>query len=256
MDLYEGTGLKDPWKNLRQNLYRNAEPQVKLIALTTPLEQLAAKGVTSGTIPAYTSRHCWESNVKYTEDPKNNYNLDRQLVGNLVKMGHDTPLQAVNYVFDVEAISKTIQTQWVRHKIGVGWTFRSTRFVTASSNSFVYNTYDYIADEEKVKQLYALDEEINKKAVEIYDKKLALGSTKQDGRKVMPCAFATHCSFFANARAMRHFFNLRLEKKAEWEIRRLAVMLLEESMKYTPEIFSDIYEKYTTENKEKTEPKK
>ena len=249
MDLYEGAGIRDPWKKLRGDLYRNAEPQVELIALTTPLKSLEKKGITSGTLPAYTSRHCWESSVKYTEDAKNNYSLDKQLVQNLLLRGHDTPLQAVNYVFDVEAVSKTCQTQWVRHKIGVGWAFRSTRFVTASSNSFVYNTYDYIKEEEKVKELLALDEEINKKAIEIYDKKVALGSTKQDGRKVMPCAFATHCSFFANARAMRHFFNLRLEKHAEWEIRRLAVMLLEECMKHTPEIFSDIYEKYTAEKK-------
>ncbi|NMA44698.1 MAG: FAD-dependent thymidylate synthase [Candidatus Diapherotrites archaeon] len=250
MDLRTGIGLKDPWKELRKNVYRNVEPSVKLIAITEPTKEMKESGVDSNTLAAYTSRHCWESTTKYTDDPKANNELDKQLTRKLVQMGHDTPLQAVNYVFDVDGVSKALQAQWTRHKIGIGWSFRSTRYVKASGNQFVYNTYDYITDEAKVKELLALDEEINKKAIELYDKKLELGSTKQDGRKVMPVSFASHCSFFANARALRHLFKLRLDKHAEWEIRRLSAMLLEEAMKYTPDIFIDLYEKYTTTNEE------
>ncbi|MDD3083529.1 MAG: FAD-dependent thymidylate synthase [Candidatus ainarchaeum sp.] len=245
MDLYTGVGLSDPWKELRKKLFRNTEPKVKIIAITQPLEELKQQGVESGTIPAYTARHCWESSNKYTDDPMENNKLDKQLIQNLIKMGHDTPLQALNYVFDVEGITKSLQAQWTRHKIGVGWSFRSTRYVSGSSNSFIYNTYDYIKEEEKVKELLSMDEEINKKAIEIFDKKIELGSTKQDARKVMPVQFATHCSFFANARAIRHLFKLRLDKHAEWEIRRMSAMMLEEIMKITPEIYQDIYDKYT-----------
>lgn len=247
MDLQTGMGLRDPWKELRKDCYRNVEPSVKLIAITQPTKEMQEKGIDSNTLPAYTSRHCWESSTKYTDDPKSNNDLDKQLTQRLVQMGHDTPLQSVNYVFDIDGVSKALQAQWTRHKIGVGWSYRSTRYVKASGNQFIYNTYDYLTDETKVKELLKLDEEMNKKAIEIYDKKLELGSTKQDGRKVMPVSFSSHCSFFANARAMRHLFKLRLDKHAEWEIRRLSAMLLEEVMKYTPDIYIDLYEKYTTE---------
>jgi thymidylate synthase (FAD) len=241
--------FNDPWEGLRKELFRNIEPKIKLIAITTPTEEMVAKGLDSNTLAAYTSRHCWESTKKYSDDPKNNNEIDKLLTKKLIEMGHDTPLQAINYVFDVEGITKSLQAQWTRHKIGLGWSFRSTRYVTASSNSFVYNTYDYIKEKEKVEELLKLDEEMNKKAVETFDKKLELGSTKQDGRKVMPVSFATHCSFFANARAMRHLFKLRLEKHAEWEIRRMSGIMLEELMKVTPDIYSDIYEKYIAEEK-------
>ena len=236
--------VNDPWKDLRKDVFRNTEPSVKLIAITQPLEDLAKQGVTPETLPAYSARHCWESNEKYSDDPKKNNEIDKKLTVNLIKMGHDTPLQATNFVFDVQGVSKSLQAQWTRHKIGLGWSFRSTRFVEASANKFVYNTYDYIKDEKTVKELLALDVEQAKSAIEIYDKKRALGATKQDSRKVMPVAFATHCAYFANARAMRHLFKLRLDSHAEWEIRRMCAMMLDELMKYTPAIFEDQYEKF------------
>jgi len=239
--------VPDKWKELRQsmNLFRAVEPSIELIALTQPLERLSSQGIKSETIPAYTARHCWESYDKYNDNPKNNYEQDKGLTKSLIKRGHTTPLQAVNYVFDVFNTSKSLQAQWTRHKIGVGWSYRSTRFVEASGNNFIYNTYDYIDDEKKVKKLLKIDEEVAKNAVEIYKNKRELGATKQDSRKIMPVEFATNCSFFANARALRHLFNLRLEKHAEWEIRRMSAMMLEEVMKYTPTIFEDIYRKFS-----------
>jgi thymidylate synthase ThyX len=152
MDLYAGVGLKDPWKKLRENLYRNTEPKVKLIGITKPTIEMEKKGLTSNTLPAYTARHCWESANKYSEDAQKNQELDKQLVQRLIQMKHDTPLQAVNYVFDIEGVTKSLQAQWTRHKIGIGWSFRSTRFVSGASNTFVYNTYDYIEDEKKVEE--------------------------------------------------------------------------------------------------------
>ncbi len=247
MDLMSGVGLKDPWKEIRKEMYRNIEPTVALIGITQTTEEMKQKGVDSETLPAYTARHCWESANKYSEDPKKNNELDKELNQRLIQMGHDTPLQAVNFVFDIGGITKSVQAQWTRHKIGVGWSFRSTRYVSGGGNEFVYNTYDYITEEDKVRDLLKADEEINKKAIELFEKKIELGATKQDARKVMPVAFATHCSFFANARALRHLFNLRLTQHAEWEIRRMSVMILEEVMKVTPSLFQDIYDKYTKE---------
>ncbi len=234
--------FKDPWKDLRLGLFRNVEPRVKLIAITQPVRELAEKGVTPETIPAYTARHCYESFDKYNDDPTNNHSHDLKLTKSLILRDHQTPLQALSYVFDVFGTTKSLQAQWTRHKIGVGWSYRSTRFVEASGNEFVYNAYDYIQDEEAVKKLLSIDESINRRAIEVYGEKRELGATKQDARKIMPVQFATHCSFFANARSLRHLFNLRLDKHAEWEIRRMSAMMLDELMLHTPEVFRDIYD--------------
>jgi hypothetical protein len=45
MDLQTGMGLRDPWKKLRKDCYRNVEPSVKLIAITQPTKEMKEKGI-------------------------------------------------------------------------------------------------------------------------------------------------------------------------------------------------------------------
>ena len=223
----------DKWKHLRKNLFRAIEPEIKLVAITKPVGEYKDLCNTE-TLPAFTARASHES--KGTKED------DIRLNKTLIKLGHDTPLQAVGFVFYFSGVTKSLQAQWTRHKIGVGWTFRSTRYIPASQNYFVYNTYDYIDEEEKVKELLEIDEGIAKKAIESFDKKIALGSTKQDGRKIMPVFWATSCYFYVNARALRHLFKLRLDKAAEWEIRRMVSILYDICMEWTPSLFEDLKE--------------
>ena len=223
----------DRWKHLRKDLFRSVEPEVKLVAVTQSVGEYKDICDTE-TLPAFTARASHES--KGTKED------DIRLNKILIKLGHDTPFQAVQFVFYISGTTKSLQAQWTRHKIGVGWTFRSTRYVSAGQNCFVYNTYDYIDDEEKVKKLLKIDEEVAKQSIDLYEKKRALGSTKQDARKIMPVQWATSSYFYINARALRHLFKLRLEKSAEWEIRRMTVILFDICMKITPSLFEDFKE--------------
>ena len=43
----------------------------------------------------------------------------------------------------------------------------------------------------------------------------------------------------ANARSLRHFFDLRLDNRAQWEIRDLAVRMFELVYEVAPELFED-----------------
>jgi len=223
----------DKWKHLRKDLFRSVEPEVKLVAITQPLGEYKNL-CTPESLPAFTARASHESEGTKEDDIRLNKTL--------INLGHDTPLQAVEYVFYVSGITKSLQAQWTRHKIGIGWTFRSTRYVPASQNYFVYNTYDYINEEEKVKELLKIDETVAKQAIELFDKKITLGSTKQDARKIMPVFWATSCYFYTNARALRHLFKLRLDKAAEWEIRRMASIFFDICMQHTPSLFEDFKE--------------
>lgn len=223
----------DKWKHLRKNLFRTVDPEIQLVAITQPVGEYKDL-CTTETLPAFTARASHES--KGTKED------DIRLNKTLIKLGHDTPLQAVEFVFFISGVTKSLQAQWTRHKIGVGWTFRSTRYIPAGTNCFVYNTYDYIDEEEKVKELYKIDEAVAKQAIELFDKKITLGSTKQDARKIMPVLWATSCYFYVNARALRHLFKLRLAKAAEWEIRRMTTILFDICMKITPSLFEDFKE--------------
>ena len=127
----------------------------------------------------------------------------------------------------------------MRHKIGVGWTFRSTRYIPGNQNTFVYCTYDYIDSEEAVIKLLAIDDMAARQAVKRFDEKIGLGATKQDSRKIMPVFWNTPCYFYVNARALRNLFSLRLKEAVEWEIRRLHRAILKIVRKKTPSLFHD-----------------
>jgi thymidylate synthase (FAD) len=223
----------DKWKHLRKNLFRAIEPEIKLVAITQPVDEY--KNLChSNTLPAFTARVSHES--------KGTIEDDLRLNKLLIKLGHDTPLQAVEFVFCVSGITKSLQAQWTRHKIGVGWTFRSTRYISANQNCFVYNAYDYIDDEKKVKELLKIEENVALQAIDLFNQEIALGATKEDARKIMPVFWATSCYFYTNARALRHLFKLRLSGKAEWEIRRMAAMMFDVCMRFTPSLFEDFKE--------------
>jgi len=222
--------IADKWSYLRKNLFRNTELKVKLVAMTKPIGEYQ-KICTSETLPAFTARASHES--------KGTIEDDKRLNKDLIKWGHTTPFQAIQFVFYVDGISKSLQNQWVRHKIGVGWTFRSTRHIPANQNTFVYCNYDYIKDEATVIKLLTIDDIAARRAIKNFDEKIKIGATKQDSRKIMPVFWNTPCYCYVNARALRHFFSLRLKEAAEWEIRRLHREILKIVKKYTPSVFGD-----------------
>jgi len=222
------------WKHLRQDLFRNEEPQVKLIGVTTPVEEMMAQGVTIETLPAYTARQSHESEGTHADDLRLNKKL--------ISWGHETCLEAVQFVYYVTGVSKSLAGQWTRHRIGIGWTFRSTRYVKASKNQFIYPALEYIDSEEQVKTIYQVYEREHRHAMDTYEEIQALGVRNQELRRLMPVGWSTAAYVYVNARSLRHFFGLRLDKSAEWEIRRLAYLMYNDVMAVTPTIFEDLLE--------------
>lgn len=223
----------DRWAHLRKGLFRAVEPHVELYALTQPVNKFK-EIFNPETLPGFVARQSHESKGTIEDDIRLNKDL--------IQWEHTTPFQFTQFVFNVTATSKSVQAQWTRHKIGVGWIYRSTRYVDAIANSFIYNTYDYLDDEDEVKEILARDEAWAKAAIEEYDWRRKRKVTKEDARKVMPVMFATNCYYESNSRAMRHLFKLRLAKKAEWEIRRMSRMMWDVCMEWTPSHFEDLKE--------------
>jgi thymidylate synthase (FAD) len=62
---------------------------------------------------------------------------------------------------------------------------------------------------------------------------------RQAARSVLPNATETKVFVTANARALRHFIEMRASRYAEPEIRKLAVRLLEIMQQEAPHLFGD-----------------
>ncbi len=62
---------------------------------------------------------------------------------------------------------------------------------------------------------------------------------RQAARSVLPNATETKIFWTANARALRHFIEMRASRHAEVEIRQLAVQVLQLMQKEAPHLFND-----------------
>jgi thymidylate synthase (FAD) len=220
------------WKDLRKDLYRNEEPGIKLIGMTTPSQEIADLGVTTETLPAYTARQSHESEGTYEDDLKLNKKL--------ISWEHHTCLEAVQFVYYVTGVSKSLAGQWTRHRIGIGWTFRSTRYVKANKNQFIYPALEYLDTEDTVRSALEIYQREHMRAMDVYEELKALGVRNQELRRLMPVGWSTAAYVYVNARSLRHFFGLRLDKSAEWEIRRLAYLMFNDVMAIAPTLFEDL----------------
>jgi len=76
-----------------------------------------------------------------------------------------------------------------------------------------------------------------KAAGEAYKKLISMGVPAEDARFILPHGWETRLVLTMNARELHHFFNLRLCRRAQWEIRELARLMLAECRKAAPVIF-------------------
>jgi thymidylate synthase (FAD) len=80
---------------------------------------------------------------------------------------------------------------------------------------------------------------VKEKYPDVTDKTLIRKMARQSARAILPNATETKLMVTANARAWRHFIEMRASEHAETEIRRVAVEILKILQKEAPNIFGD-----------------
>ena len=230
--------MHDPWFSLRQFNFGNEEPEVKLIAITNTTGEYDPEDIRG-------SIECLPALVATTSYNTSLGSIDKAIALNkkLLKLKHDTPFEVIQYVFEVTGISKAAGAQISRHRIGQGHISLSRRY-TKQQPKFIYPPLEYMINEDEAEATYLLMSGACENAYRAYKFLIDTGAKKQDARLIMPVNVATSRKWWINARALRDFFKLRLDPAAEWEVRRLAFMLLDIVYAATPSIFEDIAEKF------------
>ncbi len=168
----------------------------------------------------------------------------RELVARLQRMGHHSPLEHASFTFYLEGVSRALTHQLVRHRIA-SYSQRSQRYVR-------HDAFDYIIPP----QLEGITVRENGRevdAIEYFEETMdliaeryaalndALGRTgersNEDARYVLPNACETRIFVTMNARELLHFFAERLCLRAQWEIRRVANMMLDAARQVAPAAF-------------------
>jgi len=170
----------------------------------------------------------------------------RALVARLSRMGHHSPLEHASFTFYLEGVSRALTHQLVRHRIA-SYSQRSQRYVA-------HDSFDYVVPPELAGRTVELNG-CAVDAVQYFEETMALiaeryaalndalGRTgersNQDARYVLPNACETKIFVTMNARELLHFFAERLCRRAQWEIRRVADMMLARVRPLAPAAFQE-----------------
>jgi len=154
-----------------------------------------------------------------------------KFLAKLLELGHLSPIEHVSFTFAIEGVSRVLSHQLVRHRIGVSYSQKSQRYV--KENQFEYIIPPSVKKRPESEKIFR-DQMI--KIQQAYNE-LVKVVPAEDARYVLPNATETKLVVTYNARSLYHFFQLRCCHRAQWEIRCLADLMLEEVKKVAPRIF-------------------
>lgn len=157
--------------------------------------------------------------------------LSVRLLEELRRSGHDSPFEHVSFTFGIDGLSRVASHQLVRHRVA-SYSQQSQRYVKMDRTEVVLPPT--IAATPEARKLFEHQVET---AHETYRRLTAMGIPAEDARFILPHGWETRLVFTMNARELHHFFDLRLCRRAQWEIRELARQMLIECRKAAPVIF-------------------
>ena len=157
----------------------------------------------------------------------------KAILEHVMKMGHTSVVEHTCFTFAISDVSRSLTHQLVRHRIA-SYSQQSQRYVNLKEPNYV--TPPKIAQNPEMKEAY---DKTMKIIWEEYNKLLNMGIPAEDARYVLPNAACTNIIVTMNARSLLNFFELRCCLHAQWEIRKLANLMLKEVKKIAPTIFKN-----------------
>ena len=188
--------------------------------------------------------------------PKRTFNDHaEQYFNNLKSSGHGSVLEHANFSLLLYGISRSVTHELVRHRAGFSFSQLSQRYVSGRMLRFVERP-EYQDDEELHAQFLQRIErvageyaaltnrlmEMQQEGVNILSAEVRTDLRKkvqQCARSVLPNETEAPTVMTGNARAWRHFIEMRASAHAEIEIRALAVRVFLCLRKVDPVLFSD-----------------
>ncbi|QZY54647.1 FAD-dependent thymidylate synthase [Crassaminicella profunda] len=175
----------------------------------------------------------------------------------LMSLGHQSPIEHINFTFAVEGVSRVLTHQLVRHRIA-SYSQQSQRYVKLDQFEYIIPPSIEVVPEAREMFIKAMEEDQKKynQLVEIlqkkhYDQLVQEGKSEkvakrisekkaiEDSRYVFPNACETKIVFTMNARTLLNFFHHRCCQRAQWEIREMATKMLGLVKMVAPTIFKN-----------------
>lgn len=158
----------------------------------------------------------------------------RKVLFTIMQSGHFSALEHASYTFAIDGVSRALTHQLVRHRLA-SYNQQSQRYVSYAEEPAFIVPPDVEADPQRRQVFLGACRE----AFEAYRRMLDAGTAPEDARYLLPNAMETKIVVTMNIRELLHFFTLRCCKRAQWEIRDLALRMLELVEPTAPYVFMD-----------------
>ena len=198
--------------------------QVELIAITQPVD-----GGTSEALLERAGRVCYRSS-KQGEPGR--------FVQNRIREGHESIIEHASVTFEISGLSRACSHQLVRHRLA-SYSQESQRYVEMADPEFIVPPD--VAGDPAAREIW---DRFMDNLAETYRQLRARGIRKEDARFILPNATATRIVVSMNYRSLRHFFAVRCDPAAQWEIRAVALEMLRLVHERVPAVFQDLYDRF------------
>ncbi len=212
---------------------------------------LADHGVTWQTDTEVAGEHLAEvaGRVCYMSFSRPRPGGNKAYLDHILEVGHGSVLEHAVWNFVFVGVSRSCTHELVRHRAGWAFSQLSQRYVDESIAEYVEP--DCIADDPTLHRIWLdavahshqayvkLVEGLQETFKDEPDRTLRRKLARQAARSVLPNATETKIFVSANARALRHFIEMRASRHAEIEIRKLAVEVLRIMQREAPNLFND-----------------
>ncbi|HEY5506394.1 MAG TPA: FAD-dependent thymidylate synthase [Coriobacteriia bacterium] len=158
----------------------------------------------------------------------------RKVLKIVITSGHTSTLEHASYTFAIDGVSRAMTHQLVRHRLA-SYSQQSQRYVSYADEPTFVVPPSVAADP----QARALFDDACALAFASYRAMLDAGVPAEDARYLLPNAMETKIVVTMNVRELLHFFELRCCKRAQWEIRELALEMLRLAEETAPYLFMD-----------------
>jgi thymidylate synthase (FAD) len=157
----------------------------------------------------------------------------RKVLKTVISSGHTSTLEHASYTFAIDGVSRAMTHQLVRHRLA-SYSQQSQRYVSYEAPAFIVPPE--VDGDPEARQLF-----LNAcgDAFLAYRALLDGGVAPEDARYLLPNAMETKIVVTMNVRELMHFFELRCCKRAQWEIREVALKMLELAEPTAPYVFMD-----------------
>jgi thymidylate synthase (FAD) len=171
-----------------------------------------------------------------------------EYVESLIRQGHESVLEHVSWTFVLVGVSRAFTHQMVRHRVGFAFSQLSQQYVDHRSIRFVVPS-ELLANPELLplwkktvmaqRRAYVeLIEALNSTPTHLGSRE-RVRSMRSAARSVLPNCVEAVIAVTGNARAWRHFLEVRGSTEGDIEMRRVCALLLATLRKEAPSIFFD-----------------